>query len=559
MNRYKNQIFTTLALSALCMLNFGCTKLHQQLVGTLTPGDAANSFDASSFLQSAYTDIGAVYADLGSGAISPMEDVTGDEQAVPTRKSDWDDNGEWRALHQHVWPRNDGDNIFLNMWNGLNKIQFDATNVLNFKPTTEQIAEARFVRAFALYQLLDLYGQFPFRNVGENLLNAPKVMRGDTAVQFIISELDTVIPLLSTTNNMTRATPDAAKMLLMKVYLNRGALINRAAPTFSDADMQQVITLGNQILSNAKYQYSANYFDNFSPSNATSTEAIFAIPSVPNTTANTAGKTAGYSGVQNRWWPTLHYNSYTPLNPQAGWNGFSTIAEFYNSFSVNDVAITQSAKDTLLKDRRIGGRFYPGCTDKSGIKPGFLIGQQYNEVGVALQDRQQHPLVYLPQMSPDLKELDPTTLEITGIRVVKYPPDYTQGTISYNTAGNWLMLYRFPDVVLMVAEAKMRAAAPDNAGALVMVNKLRAARGANPLTTMPLVNATNVYDPTTLLAERGRELYWEWVRRTDLIRFGVFLKAWSYKPADADGHTLVFPIPDQALAANPNLIEPPGY
>jgi hypothetical protein len=559
MNRYKNQIFITLALSALCMLNFGCTKLHQQLVGTLTPGDAANSFDASSFLQSAYTDIGAVYADLGSGAISPMEDVTGDEQAVPTRKSDWDDNGEWRALHQHVWPRNDGDNIFLNMWNGLNKIQFDATNVLNFKPTTEQIAEARFVRAFALYQLLDLYGQFPFRNAGENLLNAPKVMRGDTAVQFIISELDTVIPLLSATNNITRATPDAAKMLLMKVYLNRGAFINRAAPTFSDADMQQVITLGNQILSNAKYQYSANYFDNFNPSNATSTESIFAIPSVPNTTANTAGKTAGYSGVQNRWWPTLHYNSYTPLNPQAGWNGFSTIAEFYNSFSVNDVAITQSAKDTLLKDSRIGGRWYPGCTDKSGIKPGFLIGQQYNEVGVALQDRQQHPLVYLPQMSPDLKELDPATLEITGIRVVKYPPDYTQGTISYNTAGNWLMLYRFPDVVLMVAEAKMRAAAPDNAGALVMVNKLRAARGANPLTTMPLVNPANVYDPTTLLAERGRELYWEWVRRTDLIRFGVFLKAWSYKPADADGHTLVFPIPDQALAANPNLIEPPGY
>ena len=559
MNRYKNQIFTTLALSALCMLNFGCTKLHQQLVGTLTPGDAANSFNASSFLQSAYTDIGAVYADLGSGAISPMEDVTGDEQAVPTRKADWDDNGEWRALHQHNWPRNDGDNIFLNMWNGLNKIQFDATNVLNFKPNAEQIAEARFVRAFALYQLLDLYGQFPFRNVGENLLNAPKVMRGDTAVQFIIHELDTIIPLLTATNGISLANPDAARMLQMKVYLNRGALINRAAPTFSDADMQKVISLGNTILGNAKYQYSANYFDNFNPSNATSTEAIFAVPSVPNTTANTAGKTAGYSGVQNRWWPTLHYNSYTPLNPQAGWNGFSTIAEFYNSFAVNDAAITQTAADTLLKDKRIGGRWYPGCTDKSGIKPGFLIGQQYNEVGVALQDRNKNPLAYLPQMAADLKEQDPTTLERTGIRVIKYPPDYTQGTISYNTAGNWLMLYRFPDVVLMVAEAKMRAAAPDNAGALVMVNKLRAARGANPLTTMPLVNTANVYDPTTLLAERGRELYWEWVRRTDLIRFGVFLKPWSYKPADADGHTLVFPIPDQALAANPNLIEPPGY
>jgi hypothetical protein len=106
----------------------------------------------------------------------------------------------------------------------------------------------------------------------------------------------------------------------------------------------------------------------------------------------------------------------------------------------------------------------------------------------------------------------------------------------------------------------MRQAAPDAAGALVLVNQLRAARGANPLTgPLTLVNTANVYDPTTLLAERGREMYWEWVRRTDLIRFGVFLQAWDYKPADVDGHTLVFPIPDQALAANPNLIEPPGY
>ena len=110
----------------------------------------------------------------------------------------------------------------------------------------------------------------------------------------------------------------------------------------------------------------------------------------------------------------------------------------------------------------------------------------------------------------------------------------------------------------MVAEAKMRAAVPDNAGALVMVNELRTARGAAPLTTMPLVNPNNVYDPITLLAERGRELYWEIVRRTDLIRFGVFMKAWALKPA-SDAMHLVFPIPSSALAANPNLKQNDGY
>jgi starch-binding outer membrane protein, SusD/RagB family len=553
MNSYKSLTIPSLLLVAVAVLNAGCTKLDQNLAQTLTPTEAANSFSAALFLQGAYNDIGGVYSDLGSGSISPLEDVTGDEQVVPTRASDWDDNGEWRSLHQHNWPRNDGDQIFLNMWNNLNKIQFDATNTLTFKPTDEQTAEARFIRAFALYQLLDLYGQFPFRNPGENLLNAPKVYRGDSAVQFILSELNAVMPALSTSNTTTQANQDACKMLLMKVYLNHGALISRAAPTFSDADMQQVITLGNQIISSGKYSYNAKFFDNFNPTNSTSPEIIFARP-------NSSGVSINNTGIQNRWWPTLHYDMYTPINPQAGWNGFSTVADFYNSFAVNDVAITETAKDTLLKDTRIGGRFYAGSTDKSGIRPGFLIGQQYDQTGAVEYDRKGNLLAFLPTMAADLKETNPATLEITGIRVVKYPPDYSQGVKSYNVAGNWLVLYRYPDVVLMVAEAMMRQASPDAAGALVLVNQLRTARGANPLIApLTLVNTGNIYDPTTLLAERGREMYWEWVRRTDLIRFGVFLLPWDYKPADADGHTLVFPIPDQALAANPNLIEPPGY
>jgi starch-binding outer membrane protein, SusD/RagB family len=551
MNKYKYLKIVALLFITGSAIGISCTKLDQNLNSTLTLTEAANSFNASLFLQSAYNDIGGPYSDL-AGDVSSLEDVPGDEAVVPTRKTDWYDNGEWVGLHQHNWPVDDGDQKFISAWNDLNKINFDATNVLTFKPTDEQAAEARFIRALALYQLLDLFGQYPFREPGENLLNAPKVYRGDSAVQFIISELTTILPQLSDGNSITQANPDAARMLLMKVYLNRGALINRASPTFDDADMQQVITLGNAIINSGKYSYNPDFFSNFDWKNSNSPEAIFARP-------NTAGVTTNNTGINNRWWPTLHYNQYTPLDPQAGWNGFATTADFYSSFAVNDKPITLTAADILLKDRRIGGRFYPGCTDKSGIRPGFLIGQQYNENGIPEKDRNNNPLIFLPNMAPDLNEQDPNTLERTGIRIVKYPPDYTKGTTSYNTAGNWLMLFRYPDVVLMVAEAKMRAASPDNAGALALVNQLRAARGANALTSMPLVNPSNVYDPTTLLAERGRELYWECVRRTDLIRFGVFLKAFDYKPEDAGTTYLVFPIASPALAANPNLIQNPGY
>jgi starch-binding outer membrane protein, SusD/RagB family len=238
----------------------GCTKLDQELNSALTSQQAATALGVNGtalLLQTAYNDIGNPYSDPGN--IFALQEVTSDQCVVPTRGGDWDDNGKWRALHQHTWTV-DGVDVILNQFNALNKINFDATNVLAFTPTPQQAAEARFIRALALYQLLDLYGQFPFRNPGDNLLKAPEVKRGEDAVQFIISELTDILPDLPATNPISKASPDAVKMLLMKVHLNHGALINRAAPTFSDADIQQVIKYGMEIINSNKYSYNANYF-----------------------------------------------------------------------------------------------------------------------------------------------------------------------------------------------------------------------------------------------------------------------------------------------------------
>ncbi|HEX4850508.1 MAG TPA: RagB/SusD family nutrient uptake outer membrane protein, partial [Puia sp.] len=222
-----------------------------------------------------------------------------------------------------------------------------------------------------------------------------------------------------------------------------------------------------------------------------------------------------------------------------------------------------SLADTLI-DSRIGRRRTSDATvtQYSGIRPGFLVGQQFDQNNVALKDRKGNPLAFDPNIAANMIETG-SNLELTGIRVAKYFPDFSDpgGKYYSSTPGNWLMLFRYPDVVLMVAEAKMRAASADDAGALALVNDLRAHRGAAAMASMTLVNAGSVDGPgdtNTLLAERGRELYWESVRRTDLIRFGVFNVLWQYKPAD-DPKYLVFPVPNQALAVNPNLKQNPGY
>ncbi|MEL6846302.1 MAG: RagB/SusD family nutrient uptake outer membrane protein, partial [Bacteroidota bacterium] len=61
-----------------------------------------------------------------------------------------------------------------------------------------------------------------------------------------------------------------------------------------------------------------------------------------------------------------------------------------------------------------------------------------------------------------------------------------------------------------------------------------------------------------LLAERGREMFYEAWRRSDLIRFGKFGGEWDFKPASAPGKEL-FPIPQNKINVNPNLRQNPSY
>jgi hypothetical protein len=529
----------------------GCTKLDESYKSTVPGDQAATALGPAGvglLLQSAYNDLPGIF--VGQDQLFSLEENSTDESLVPTRGGDWDDNGVWRVIHNHTWNADHGQ--VLSVYNGLNKLNFDATNVLAFKPSKEQAAEARFLRALSLYYILDLYNQFPFRNPGDTLLNAPKVYSGDAAIQFIISELEAIVPDLGTGNGATKANPSAAQLLLMKCYLNRGAFNNRAAPTFDDADMQKVITLGTTIMG-AGFSYQGKYFTNFNNTNGGSKELVFAYPATENSSTNNPG-------MQARWMMTFHYNEYTAQAPNAGWNGFSTTSDFYKSFAAAGV-MNYTPTDTAI-DTRLGGRKLSDSitTAMSGIRPGFLVGQVYDAAGNALKDRKGAPLAFEPVIAPTMIETG-TNLEVTGIRVAKYVPDFSTAYAGANyssNVGNWLVIMRYPNAVLMLAEALMRQATPNNAQALTLVNGLRAARGAAPLASMILNDPTNVDVYGTLLGERGRELYFESERRTDLIRFGVYLTTWQYKPTD-DPKYLVYPVPNQSLAVNPNLKQNPGY
>lgn len=523
-----------------------CTKLDQNLQDGFPKSQSGGQVDVQGLLNSAYNDLnGLLHA---QDLYFSLQETTSDEALIPARGGDWDDNGVWRVMHAHTW--NALHSQIKNVFNGLGKLQSDALSAAhNSGGDVEKRAEALFLRSFSQFMILDLYGQVPYRKIEDYAaLEAAPVMQPAEAIDTLVNTLTAIIPQLSASNAPYSASPDAARFLLMKVLLNKGAFLYKATatpaskPTSDDADMQKVISLGNEIMANAKYSITANYFDNFGPQNSTlSREEIFAWPN--NGSASSAVSGRGNGGINSRWMMTLHYNSWDQKKGEAGWNGFTTVADFYNTFESSD--------------SRVGGQPYTGVTDVSGLKPGFLVGQQYDQNSAALTDRHGKPLAF----TPDVKniEIDGNRLEVAGIRVVKYPPDYNAYSSGNQT--NQLQIFRYADALLMVAEAKMRLQAPDMAGALSIVNELRQARGASSVVSLELVDESNVANPNTLLAERGREMYWESWRRQDLIRFGVFLKPWALKDASADKDNthLLFPISPDQLLANPNLHQNPGY
>jgi len=125
-------------------------------------------------------------------------------------------------------------------------------------------------------------------------------------------------------------------------------------------------------------------------------------------------------------------------------------------------------------------------------------------------------------------------------------------------------MFRLADVYLMYAEAVVRGGGGGDLNtALTLVNDLRtrAYGDANGNIT------ADKLDLAFILDERGRELYWEGVRRTDLIRYDEFTTGtyvWPWKGNAKDGiATLpkynIFPIPSADVSANPNLVQNPGY
>lgn len=502
----RNNIIKCVLFSSTILFGVSCTNLDEEILdGYNSDSNSGGTVNTTALLQSATEDL-RNFQDMGQ--MFTMDEMSTDALVGPTRGGDWDDNAKWRQFHVHTWGPDNPEIIVA--WNNLLSSVYKCNQVIFNSTNPTQLANARFLRAFNYFKLIDYFGQVPYREKGSDPQANAKVWTRSEATDFVIAELEAIVGSLP---NRVAGDPsiinkDAANFLLAKLYLNKGvfkAADPSAAIVFDAADMNKVVSYVNAINSSL----STNYWDNFSPSNNTSPELLLTSKNVLGTTGN----------IQSRWRMSTHYNQ-TP----GGWNGFATVAEYYNRFSATDARRNYSTTEII---------------EKFGNPIGFQIGQMYAPGGVTpLKDRNGNPLVYTAALT---MITGGATLETAGIRTQKYQPDPK----NLDNPENDYVLMRYSDALLMKAEAIKRGATGD-ADAIMSQIATRAG--------IPAVSATldNIY------LERGRELWFEGWRRNDMIRFGKFLSARELKPTVSNSKYLLYPIPADALF-NVNLKQNPGY
>ncbi|HUR11955.1 MAG TPA: RagB/SusD family nutrient uptake outer membrane protein, partial [Flavitalea sp.] len=456
MNKFTKYCVSALTIAAVMTIS-SCTTLDEKVESELTP----ENFPATPEQFIALS--GPAFTPMRSypGQFFNLSETGSDELIVPTRGGDWADGGNWKNMHMHDWTPTLG--FFNDAWGWLyggiancNRIIETIQAAGDLPGKTQTLAEVTTQRAFYYFLLMDLFGRVPIVTEFKTAPEAPEQKTRTELYNFIVTEVNAALPNLSADNGVaTYGRPNKwmAQALLAKMALN--GEVYTGTPKLTEAEAAL-----NVIISSGKFDLEGDFIKMFKPDNGPGVkEAIYSIPF-------DAQKATSDMNFQMR---TLHYKSrFTFDLPADPWNGFCTLANFYSTFN-----------DANDQRNRI-----------------WLAGPQYASNGTPLTDNAAQ-INFTPNLGPSFDQGGTDFGRSAGVRNIKYYPDSKSNGGNGN---NDYIVFRYGDVLLMKAEVLLRKTAPDAAGALLLINQVRTARGAAPLAAATL---TALYD------ERGRELAWE--------------------------------------------------
>jgi starch-binding outer membrane protein, SusD/RagB family len=563
MTKKINKILT-IFLSVLIVSS--CTKLNEEVLDETSSTGKTEKEIAEGIIAPVYALLPTIFQHTNYFA---LQEISTDEAILPYRGgTDWGDNGIYISLHKHEMVSTDPN--IRNVWNNVTISLSRAITALNTLPNNTDpnakifLAEARGMRAYYNLMTLDLFGVVFVKD--DPKVNSV-VLRGNDAVEYIKSELLAVEPLLQDNVGPGRITKSAVWGLLARLYLQAAVYrdIYASSFTFNGDDMDKVIEYCDKIINSGQFELASEYFSLFDMTNHTNKELIFAVDQRADLNGHNRMAYFSLSGDQ------FPLPAYTGAN---GTDGPAITPDFYQTWAQAYSPLDPAEADGRFFKQNLGRYTNPAdscvAAEDFNINRGILRGQQYGLIrqnGVFLKcaggDMLVAPLYNVTRSRPDLpvnftEQIDYTVAGSnynTGYRVEKY--EFSRGSVSGRNFGeDDIVILRLADIYLMRAEAKLRKGGGE-ADALADVNTVRASRTAR--ITPPALTEMNL---DLLYRERGFELYWEMVRRTDMIRFGKYEGTWTEKD-NSDTKKRIFPIPQTAVDGASNLpgylVQNPGY
>ncbi len=375
--------------------------------------------------------------------------------------------------------------------------------------------EARGLRAIAYFHELNFFPVANFvtekDNVGSFIPTAYTRAQLFSYVESELKELGESLP----SRNYGHFTKSTANALLARLYLNAEVYTGEKKYT-------ECIAACNKVFADGYTALAPSYASLFNADNSKRTdEIIFALSTdASNTVAWGAGT---YLVCASR------FDNYADIDKEFGvatyWNCLRVRPELVDLFGDGD-------------SRAMFGQYDRVASEKAT-----------EDFDITLPGDSDYK--YRAREKKIAKHDDVTT----GWEMNKWTNLLDDGTVASDTRVNGAVtdypMFRLADVYLMAAEAALRGGTGAEKTALEYVNLVRERAGATALGSVEL---------SDILDERGRELYSEGVRRTDLIRFGKYTSgyAWNWKGGDIDGKDVdskysLLPIPEAELSANPGL------
>jgi hypothetical protein len=378
-------------------------------------------------------------------------------------------------------------------------------------------AEARFLRALSYWHGVDLFGGIPVVTQDQPRGGAPPSDNTRREVfEFVESELLAITDgegeVLAPTGAAPygRADRAAAYMVLANLYLNAPVYLDNPQEVIGADPMNRAVEYAGRVIDSGAFSLETNYQDLFLADNHTADGVVFAIPHDGETTQHYGGtQFLTHAAVGGNMEPSTYGIDF-------GYAGLRTTPEGVNLYG--------EASD----DRRI---FF---TDGQSLEVNDLLNFQD---GYAVPKYQNVTSDGQPGVNPTFPDTD-------------YP------------------MFRLAEAYLIYAEATVRGASNGDIGrAVSLVNDLRQRAGLGRDVAASDLQDFDQSGTPFLLQERGRELFWEARRRTDLIRFGLFTGSdytWSWKGNDQAGASIpdyraLYPLPQSELQVNPNLDQNTGY